>query len=523
MMKTMERFTVGSDLTYAIEGVEQLSSRQRRRNKTLAEPIHERYGTSISTETARTIDNLSNAVDPVSLIRASQSAGLHDVEDWESKIPEETLSELNTEEPGISDALSLLDRKLTESLCPRDKDASEVTSRTNRESVYIPELVGEGTVYMAKTLSSAGKLRIAWDLDDDNQVVVVDDYDIWESLLGWQKLKNFPHGKNEIQEQYGDKLSDDVLEVLVGSCDGDTETKSSNNDKSSRGRRTRTKPSEEVLNLALSRRHKKRQRWRSKDIADAFESDDSVEIGYGDAADMLILFPKTSDKLLSEHWWVAGKKPFGDGGVAVANCNKGTFEYLNQYEQVWHIEDYLSESGNYEFSTTAGPVTMNTVASNNLVVHILTEQTQESFMRPKVFQNMTDSIHRYCDNQLYRPPPLPHEEDMVYAPITKTDVFWLRPELQKHTEPEDGDALIITGSTSSRDIPVRKSLSSDYKLYSRARLNNWDFHSEELSTLDEAYIKLDDGGFEIVETLAKVHDAGGSPFTATPQQRWSNK
>jgi hypothetical protein len=523
MTQTMERFTVGSPLTYAIQGIEELSSRQRRKHKTLAEPIAERYGTNLSTETARTLDRLSNAVDPVPLIHAVRHAGLHKVEDWESKMPAETLSDLNTDEPDLSDAMSLLDQKLTEALCPREKDASKATSRTNRESVYIPELVGEGTVYMAKTLSSTGKVRMAWDLDDNNQVVVVDDYEVWEALLGWEKLKQFPHGKNKIQEEYSDKLSDDVLDSLVGGQGGDTETKT-DDDSGSRGRRTRTKPSEEVLNLGLSRKHKKRTKLRAEKIAETFEDDGSISIGYGDSTDMLVLFPTTSDKLLSEHWWVAGRKPFGSGGVALANCNKGTFEYLNQYEQVWHIEDYLDQAGDYEFSTSAAPVTMNTAGSSNLVIHILTNETQEAFMRPKVFEHMTEALHTYCEDEVYNPPPLPHEDDMVYAPITRTDAFWLRPVLRQHFSPEDGDALVVTGSTSARDIPSKKSLSSDYKLYARARLNEWDFDAEELSTLDDCtgiYLSLDDGGLEVVETLGKLHDAGQDPFSETPQARWS--
>jgi hypothetical protein len=376
---------------------------------------------------------------------------------------------------------------------------------------------------MAKTLSSTGKVRIAWDLSDENEVVVVDEYEPWASVLGWEKLKQFPHGKNQIEEQYGDVLSDEVMEILVGDSGGDTETKTETDGSGSRGRRTRTKPSDEVLNIGMSRKHKSRSKVVSQKIHDTFEKGETVKLSRYKSVDMLVLFPTTSEKLLSEHWWVAGEKPFGDGGVAVANCNKGTFEYLNQCEQVWHIEDYLSQAGDYEFDTNAGPITMNTAATTNLVIHTLTEETKAYFTRKHVFENMTQAIHDYAETELHRSPDLPHESDMVYAPITKTDAFWLRPVLRQQTD-DDNDALLISGGSSVRDIREDSLMSSDYKLYARARLHDWDFSSTELEKLDECtglYINLDDGGMELVETLAKLHDSGKQLFSETPEGRWS--
>ncbi len=248
-MVETERFSSGSPLTFAMKGVEELSSKQKRSSKTLAEPIKQVYGTDIETDTARVMKQLNNAVNPVKLIHATRDAGLHEVEHYERVIPDEKLADLNTDSPDLSDAMQLLDMKITESHCPREKDASKVAGKTNRDTIYVPELVkSEGTVYMAKTLGSTGKLRMAWDLHPENEVVVVDEYDRWESLLGWKKLKKLPHGKNKIREEYGDQLSDDLLDALTGNESGDMETKASDDDNDSRGRRTRTKPSEEVLN-----------------------------------------------------------------------------------------------------------------------------------------------------------------------------------------------------------------------------------------------------------------------------------
>ena len=129
----------------------------------------------------------------------------------------------------------------------------------------------------------------------------------------------------------------------------------------------------------------------------------------------------------------------------------------------------------------------------------------------------------YVENETYRSPQLPHSDDMLYAPITAEDVFWMRPELRKMQNPEDGDGVLLYANNSPRDIGKKWSVSSDYKLYARARLPEWDFDSGEMKTLDSASysIYLDDGGYELVETLAKLHDAGQQPFSETPEARWS--
>lgn len=505
-------------------GVDELSSAQKRGNETLSQPISHEYGCDIDRDTSRVIEQINSAVDPVKLIHAVRTAGLQNVENYQELIPHERKVELNTDQPDLSDAMSLIDQKITDGYCNPEQDASKAVSKSNRETIYVPDLVSdEGTVYMTKTLGSTGKLRMAWDLDDKNEVVVVDEYEIWENLLGWEKLKQFPHGKNKIHDEYGDKLSDEVLELLTGNESGDTETKADDDDSDSRGRRTRTKPSEEVLNLALSSRHKKRSKVMSKNIAEHFDKDEAVGVGRGQA-DMLVLFPSTSDKLLSDHWWVAGHKPFGSGDVAIANCNKGTFEYLNQYENVWHIEDYLAQAGDYEFSTSIGPVTINTASTDNFVIHTLKQNTRDSFVRESVFPHISEALHEYCEEHKYGNVNLPHKDDMVYAPITEKDAFWLRPALRKEQKPDDGDAIIASGDANSRDLGNTTRISSDYKLYARARLNEWDFDAVELEMLDECtglYISLDDAGLEIIETLGKLHDKGEKPYSQTPQARWS--
>lgn len=521
MTQGLETFASGDPLKYAMRGVTELSSQERRSHPTLQTPIKQRYGTDVSKDTARVLEQLNSATDEMELVSAVKTAGLNEVEDYDELLDGVDVN-LNSEEPDLGDVMGILDQKLTESLCDREEDAGKASSKSNRESVYVPELINEtegATVYMAKTLSSTAKLRMAWDLDPNNEVVVVDDYEKWERLLGWEKLKQFPHGKNKIREEYGDRLSDEVLKIVAGDApSGSSDDKSDDTSGPSRGRRTRTKPSEEVLNLARGSRQNERAKLRSKDIADSFEDGDTI--GY--KIDTLILFPRTCDLNMTDHWWIPGSR--GNGKyAAIANCNKGTFEYLNQYEQVWHIEDYLERAGDYEFQTSAGPITMDTASTDNLVVHVLDKENQERMLRSDILQAMPEALHTYVENELYKSIELPHEDDMVYAPINHEDAFWLRPVLREQTNPQEGDALVATGGSSIRDIDNTRSISSDYKLYARARLNEWDFGCPELAALDNAsgiYMDLDEGAYEVLETLGRLHDRGEKPFSQSPETRW---
>jgi hypothetical protein len=525
-MSEIETFCVGSPLDFAIRGVSQLSSRDRRSHNNLAKPITEQYGTSVSEDTADVIKRLYSSVDGVELVRAVKNLGLDEVEDYDALLSEFDLDE--DEDANLGRVMQEMDQKLHHGLAPRDKDADKVSTKKHRNSTYIPELVnsvGEGgTVYMAKTLSTTAKVLMAWDLHDENQVVVVDDYK-WGSLLGWEKLKQFPHGKNKIREEYGDRLSDEVLNSVAGSEAGDSDTKSDSSSSGSRGRRTRTKPTDEVLNVALSSAHSSRFKEKAEDIKETFEDDATIGSSYK-PVDMLVLFPSTTDLNMSNHYWVAGSRAYDDAGrVGIANCNKGTFEYLNDCEQVWHIEDYLAQASDYEFDTNYGPVTLGTIDRSNLVLHVVSPKTKTRLMRSVVLDTMPEVLPDYCDDEIYTPPEdFPHADDMMYAPITPEDVFWLRPELREITA--DGENGILLYATSSpRDVGKKHNLSSDYKLYARARLPDWDFEeSTELETLDGASynVKMDKGGYEIVETLAKLHDAGEQPFSVTPESRWDN-
>jgi len=517
----LSQFCAGHPLEYATEGFRNIPSSKRRSHDTVSTPIEEKYGVSVSDETANVINRLYTSVDARQLSKAIKTAGLDSVEDYSSLFTEQMLDDLEADEADLGLVMQTLDIKLSGGRAPRDKEPSKVTSRKHRNAVYVPELIedasGGGTVYMAKTLSTHLKVMMAHDLDERNQVVVVDDYEKWERLLGWEKLKDLPHGKNKIREELGDQLSDEVLKAVAG--EGQKSDTSSSF--GSTGKRSPTPPTEEMLNIAGGSRHRKRFTMKAEDIFECFDDD-----GYISAykrVETLVLFPSTTNLYMTNHWWVCGPKWDGAGVCAIANCNKSTFEYLNKLDNVWHIEDYIEQAADYEFETNHGTFTMDTVEHDSLVFHTLDDDTHRHITEEPVFSHIAEKLPAYCDEELFSSPPFPHAEDMLYAPITYEDVFWLRPQLREQSRPDEGDSIVLYGDSTPRNLGRTFRLSSDYKLYARARLHDWDFDSTEMAKLDELsrHMYIGEGGYEVVQTLAMLHDEGKRPFSKRPQSRWS--
>lgn len=522
----MQRMVRGDPIDFIVKGVTRIPPSTRRGHRGLATPIEQYYGTEVSDEVAGIFSQLRNARNARELVEAVKGKGLDELDDYEPVLTDDVLDE--HENPDLGTVLSVADVRLYAALCDREKDAASQTKKKSRLPIYVPKLVNsvgvDGDVFMAKSISSPKKVRIAWDLHPDNEVVMVDDYEKWEKLFGWRKLKELPHGKNKIRELYGDQLSKDVLEAVTGSEDSSSDSSESGSSASKgSGRRSRTKPTDEVLNIATGSAHRNRSKIKAEDIYETF--DDGGTIGFS-GIDMLVLFPTTEERNMTDHWWVAGSKPSSDGNgsgaVAIANCNKGTYDYLKGLDEVWHIEEYLEQADDYEFQSSIGPVSMSDVDPDRVVFHCLPRSSKELIISDNLMDSMCHALPEYAEEAIYSPPTFPHSDDMVYAPLSPEDVFWLRPELRGHHN-DDGEALIIRGSCSPRGIPYKKQISSDFKLYARARLSDWDFsETDEMLVLDNAAYRLDldDGGYELVQTLAMLHDRGVEPYSISPKARW---
>lgn len=506
-----EWFVEAEPVKLMIAGVDEIDGTLKTRYNTLSGAIRERYGSDISEDTGYFIDRIYNARDASAVMDAVEHVDESSIPELPEEVLEEVFDELKN--PGIGTAVRLVDTKKANALCPRERDASKAINKSNREDVYLPDIIGDGDVYMAKTLS-ASKVRLAWGLDEDNEVIEVDNYDVWERLLGWKKLKDLPRGKNKVREQFGDQLSDETLRAVTGSVSRSSSSESDDTDNSSGGRATRTEPSDEVLNVAVSNRHRHRFKRKAEKIANKFDKDRALS----KSVDTLILFPKTCDMNMTNHWWVPGDK--GGKNAAIANCNKGTFEYLNQYDSVWHIEDYLDQAWRREFDSQHGPITLDAVDGENLVLHKLSTKKRKMFQKDGVMQHIPEALKQNKQKRRRPEVSLPHPDNMVYATVGSEDLFWMRPALREM----DGPVLLYDGNQ-PRDMTSYSAAKYNYRLYARARLNEWDFSCKELERLEKCKwkMKLERGGYEFIETLGKLHDKGLEPYSLSPESRWDSQ
>jgi len=241
--------------------------------------------------------------------------------------------------------------------------------------------------------------------------------------------------------------------------------------------------------------------------------------------DVLVLFPRTADRNMTDHWWVPG--PIDSGKMCtIAHCNKSTFEYLNQYEEVWHIEDYIEQAGDYIFETVDGPMSVTdarlNLSADNLILHVPSSSTEKIITERGLEENMTYAFSEYQKHCSYNSIERLESRDGRYALLTKEDMFWMRPALRELDD--DEQPIIVYDQSSVRDVEDIKQtqFKMTASLYSIARLPRWDTNCTELQSLrDNTYsYELEDGAMEVIETLAKLHDAGKNPYSEGPENRW---
>jgi hypothetical protein len=450
----------------------------------------------LSDETATFLKRLYYASNETATVKCLDRNNLDEVDEYD----------VSDDVDDLTDVFEVLDRRLTRSLCNRSEPASNASQKRNRGSVHAAVLDNEShDVYMAKTLSSANKIKIVWDLHEDNQVVQVDEYDTWESLLGWKKLKEIPHGSKQIREQYGDQLSPDVLEDVAGTNQSNSDTTPTTTQRSRGPAKTRS------LNLGVSRSNRDRLRIDADEIAETFADNDSIDISYGVDADMLVLFPPSTDRLLSEHWWVAGKRNASGDYVAVANCIQGTFDYLSDYEQVLSIDEYIDYSSSHSFTTPYQTTTLDGVDKSNLVLHLAGEEMEQVMADRSLTPQMPIALNNCA---MIDSTEIPDADSMVYATVSYEDMFWLRPALRAAVS-KGAAPTVVTHGRGVRDLDgIGVKTASNSRLYARARLHNWQDETQLWRFIDQAAgrsLSFDARSRQLIETLGLTHDRGESP------------
>jgi hypothetical protein len=191
----LEISTSGDPMEIAIRGMKKL--RMRKRGDALVEAVSDRFGADISRQTATVMRKMAYSHDGAKLVEALITLGYDMETDYESELSSEGIQTFD-------DMLNFLDLRMDAALARRNVGANSVSRKGNRITTYVSDVIvragDEGDVYMAKSLTSDKKVRLAWALDDNNVIVVVDNYDEYEDILGWKKLKNLPHGSKKIQE-----------------------------------------------------------------------------------------------------------------------------------------------------------------------------------------------------------------------------------------------------------------------------------------------------------------------------------
>lgn len=413
--------------------------------------------------------------------------------------------------PALAEAVSKLDT-------PRDKlgDVLEVADQrvkvlynegkrpSNFSHKYIPYIIEDvqpdGTVYMCKSVNG-NKAMMAWDLNSNNTVVKVDEYEPLE-VLGWEKLKDFPHGERQIREQYGDLLSDEVLEVVCGRKD----TSSSGSSRRSGG--------VERLTISTGKKSHEKFNMDADTVREKFESQASIP---EHSIARLVLFPPDTDRNLSDNWWITGD--FTDTvEVAIANCKKSTYEKLSSVNQVWHVDEYIDEAGDYEVETSDGPMKLDDLDLDNTVVYTTSLEMYPEMTKPEIIRPLPEAIDAKLSDKW-------DEVRDIVAPIDTVVVldsiraFRAKPLLRDVDVCVYGDTLVPEIGEKYRVCPCH-----EYVLYARARLSDWNWESPELQAFENQCwnLEMDDGGFELVETLAMLHDDGKPVYSNAPKGRWDD-
>jgi len=398
------------------------------------------------------------------------------------------------------DVLKVMKRDISHA--PRKKPGISVKSK--RDSVKIHEVLNksypDGDVYMGVSLNQ-DKAKVVWDMDDDNHVVRVessDKYPMYSRLFGWKELREI--SLNDL-DQYD--ISDDLYEEITG--EQKQKQKANNID-----RDDPTPADEEQLNVSCSSRRRDQAKFQSDAIKSMFKNGEALDVAYsyGDV-ERLILFPANGDRKVSDHYWMAGED--GDTQTAVAKCNVKTWHYLKDLSQVYHADDFVEQSYNVEFDSSEGPTTV-AESRDNLVCHIVSDENKSRFM--DVADQMKETLPEYADNHTYPKMESRNREwpdDMVYAPITHDELWELRPALK-----EEG-IMVVKGDDKASDVYTPK-FKSDFRLYAYARLKDWPRDSTEFEVIEEnVALRLDEGGFELIESLALAHDEGKEPYS---EQMW---
>lgn len=383
----------------------------------------------------------------------------------------------------VAEAIRALREKVE--VAERGTDPSTASNRRNKQAARVAwDAYGDGntgSVFMGVSLNEK-KTNVVWEDNDDSMVVRVDGtekYDQYEKL-GWKKLKSI---KKSTIDEYD--VSEETREAFVGG-EGSGTVSAINN------------PDKRELTIHFDSRRRSNKKITAKSIKDQFSdyhNNDGARPTIGRKhPTRLILFPSNSDRSLSDHYWLSSDT------TPIATCAVKVWEYLSDTPGVHHIDQYIQTARDTELKTTEGTTTVRNLPEN-AAVHVVHDDAIDLFRDDTVMERMAEYLVSVKFTGGYETPDF---DSVVYTPITESEYQTVRPAMN--------DRQIVVGDITSTDVGNTNVLVNDTQGYAYARLHEWQGTSE-MEQIRGLQPKLNEGGYDIVETLAELHDAGIAPHS----------
>lgn len=215
----------------------------------------------------------------------------------------------------------------------------------------------------------------------------------------------------------------------------------------------------------------------------------------------LVVFPRADDRNVSDNKHLANTR------IAVASCTKSQWEKLEGSEGVKRAEKYWQEARDLNVATTSGIVRAGDLDFSEVLLHPVSSDAIQNFRDPEVLSQLEEYVqtqitYRYGGRGARFP-------DATYVPVTLSELDKLRPLFKVDADNREDKTSVLVGDY-GYDLGRGQSISNDIRLYAYARLPEWQ-NTEEMDALQETDIRLDDGGFQLVETLVSAYEAGIKP------------
>lgn len=339
------------------------------------------------------------------------------------------------------------------------RQASRTVSNSKLRRKTVHQILNEydienGDVYMSVTFNKREKMDAVWEDNDGNIIIRVQSSKQYEPLekFGWKKLRDVPKIADSLD------ISDETEEKLTQS-----KKKTSDADKST---------PEEIGDRSITVRDQNGKHNKTLD---------QIREEFADSDDILIMFPN-SDSKISNHY------RFSRHNISIANSLVKEFEYLNDLDSVYHINEWYNRVDEIELNTSEGTLSGRELIKKSLsgnkeiLYHVLRDDSIEYFERAGIQEEMKTIVNSEYDiskkhvNNRTRLRNI-SQDDVIYAPITKSEMDILEFHYNNGADKAEVNEKpnIISGDLKSfnTDRSLNRTITSDLYWYAMAQLPLW--------------------------------------------------